>query len=148
MSTPTTDPDAAMAPTQPAPTGLLRATAIAATVGVVVALVGLGLLLRPVETPTQDCGTSLTFLLEGRVDEFVSETDPPAGISAAEAKDNNTQPCRERVADQTAPAAVLLVAGMGSAVLAAIIEMTVRGIAWWRRRTARRQLLPPPPAAV
>lgn len=140
MSTSTIDPPPppAAAPVHPAPTGLLRATAVIATIGVVVALAGLVLLLRPVTTPTQDCGTSLAFLLEGRDNEFVSETDPPAGITKAEAKANNATPCRERVAERTEPAAVLLVAGLVSALLATTTEVAVRNIAWWKRSRAAR----------
>jgi hypothetical protein len=111
----------------------LRATAFVATVGVVVALVGIVLLMRPVSTPTQDCGTSLAFLLEGRDNQFVSETDPPKGITVAEAKANNADPCRSRVADRTQPAAVLFGAGLLAAIVATVVEISVRGVAWWKR---------------
>ncbi|WP_421117963.1 hypothetical protein ACE2AJ_11130 [Aquihabitans daechungensis] len=140
MTTPTLDPAPAPTPTdaRPAPRGLLRATAVIATIGVVVALLGLVLLLRPVSTPTQDCGTSLAFLLDGRVNEFVSESDPPPGVTAAEAKANNDEPCRDRVAERTKPAAVLLGAGLVAAIGAAVVETAVRTTAWVRRRRARR----------
>lgn len=131
---PAVAPTVAPATARPAPHGLLRATAIIATVGVVVALGGLVLLLRPVSTPTQDCGTSLAFLLGGRVDQFVSETDPPKGTTPAEAKANNARPCRERVADQAKPAGVLIASGLLAAIIAVAIEVAVRGTAWWRRR--------------
>lgn len=152
MTTPTADPapaaptdpppppapPAAQAATAPAPHGLLAATAVIATVGVVVALLGLALVFRTVSTPTQDCGTAIGFLLDGRVNVFVSEDDPPAGITPAEAKANNAEPCRERVADATKPAAILFGAGMVAAIGAAVVEMTVRCRGWLQRRRARR----------
>ena len=131
---PAAEPAPVPADARPAPHGLLRATAVIATVGVVVALIGLVLLVRPVSTPTQDCGTSLAFLLGGRVDQFVSETDPPKGITPAEAKANNARPCRERVAERAKPAGVLIASGLLAAIIAVTIEVAVRGTAWWRRR--------------
>jgi hypothetical protein len=115
---------------------VLRATAVVATVGVVMALAGLLLLLRPVQTPTQDCGTSLAFILGGRVNALVSETDPPKGITPAEAKANNARPCRERVAQRTKPAAVLFGTGLVAALGATAVEVALRGSAWVRRRRA------------
>ena len=140
MTTPTTDLAATPTPTdtRPAPRGLLRATAAIATVGVIVALLGVVVLLRPVTTPTQDCGTSLAFLLEGRVNELVSESDPPQGVTPAEAKANNTEPCRDRVAERTKPAAVLFGAGLIAAVGAAVVETVLRSTAWFLRRRDRR----------
>lgn len=157
MTTPTADPaalppapdapPASDAPAHPAPRGLLAATPVIATVGVVVALLGLAWLLRPVHTPTQDCGTSLGFLFEGRVNVFVSETDPPAGITPAEAKANNAQPCRERVADQVKPAAVLFGAGMVAATAAALTELVIRTRGRLQRRRVRQAAEPASPAA-
>lgn len=121
-------------PARPAPKGLLSATAVIATVGVVVSLIGLALMFRPVSTPTQDCGTTIAFLLEGRVNELVNEGDLPKGVTLAEAKANNAEPCRERVADAVKPAAVLFGAGMVAAVGAALTEVVVRSTAWLRRR--------------
>ena len=123
--------------TQPAP-AILRATAVIATIGVVVALLGLGLLFLPVQTPTQDCGTSIGFLLDGRVDELVNPDDPPKGITAAEARANNAEPCRDRVADRAKPAAVLFGAGMVAALGAAGTEVAIRTTGWLRRRRAAR----------
>lgn len=145
MTTSTTDP-AVSPPAEPsrsAPHGLVRATAAIATVGVVVALVGLALLLRPVSTPTQDCGTALGFLLDGRVNEMVSVTDPPDGITQAAAAANQARPCRTRVVDQAAPALVLFGAGLVAAVGAALVEITVRSIGWYRRRAEGRAAADP-----
>ncbi|WP_426574965.1 hypothetical protein [Aquihabitans sp. McL0605] len=150
MSAPTTDPAsppadepaAAPAPTvsHPRPTGLLRATAVVAFVGVIAAVLGFGLLLRSVSTPTQDCGTVIGFILDGRVNVFVDPADPPKGVTAAEAKANNDRPCRERVADQAKAPAIMLVSGLGIAFVAALVEVTHRSFLWRRRRRA----LPPP----
>ena len=115
----------------------MKVTAIVATIGVVVALVGLLSLLRPVSTPTQDCGTVAGFLLDGRSNVYIDPNDLPKGVTAAEAKANNAHPCRERVADQTKPGAVVLLGGLTVAVGAALVEMTARGLAWRRRRRAR-----------
>jgi hypothetical protein len=131
-------PVAEGAPVRPRANGLLAVTPVIATIGVAVALVGLLLVLRPVSTPTQDCGTALAFLLEGRVNEFVSETDPPEGVTKAEAKANNAEPCRVRVADRTEPAAVLFGAGMVAALGATFTEIVVRLQGWLRRRKAQR----------
>jgi hypothetical protein len=138
VTTSTTPPEAATADARPSPRGVLRATPVLATVGVVLALVGLALLLRPVHTPAQDCGTSLAFILGGRVDVQVSETDPPEGITPAEAKANNAQPCRHRVAEQVGPAAVLFGVGLVAALGAAAVEVALRLSAWLRRRRAAR----------
>jgi hypothetical protein len=144
VSTPTAEPatPAPAAPAHgradaPAPTGVLRVTAIIATVGVVAALLGLLLMLRPVTTPTQDCGTSIGFLLDGRVNEFVDEQDPPEGVTAAEAKANNADPCRDRVAERAKPAGILIAGGVLVALVATLVEVGDRGLAWRRRRRAR-----------
>lgn len=146
MTAPTTEPAPppvpAAAPARPAATGILQATAIIATIGVLVALLGIAIMLLPVRTPTQDCGTALGFLLDGRVDQLVSEDNPPDGITPAEAKANNAAPCRERVADRTKPAAVLLGAGVVAALGAALAETTIRLV----RRNKRRRAGPNDPA--
>lgn len=122
---------------QPPPTRLFRATAIVATVGVLVALLGLGLLLRPVRTPIQDCGTQIGFLLDGRANEYADPNNPPKGLTGEEVEAINANPCRSRVADKAKPAGVLLLVGVGSASGAALTEMGVRGLGWRRRRTAK-----------
>ncbi len=123
-------------PSQPdAPAGLFRISALVATIGVVIALVGIALMLRPVSTPVQDCGTALGFLLDGGVNEFADPTDPPEGLTAAEVSDNNTRPCRERVADTARPGLALFLAGTLGATGAAVTEVTARGWRWHRRRT-------------
>ncbi|MCB0971190.1 MAG: hypothetical protein KDA97_06685 [Acidimicrobiales bacterium] len=141
-------PDATAHPPPPA---ALRATAIVATVGVVVAIAGLLLLLRPVTTPVQDCGTALGFLLDGRTNTFADPADPPDGLTEAEVTDNNERPCRVRVADTARPGAIAFVAGMALAIVALLVEAVARGSSWLRRRArarrdrARATPAPPPP---
>lgn len=120
---PTPPPTAATVP--PRPRGL-RVTALVATLGVVVALIGLAQSARPLATPTQDCGTALTFLAGGRVDEFVDPADPPAGVSRAEAEANNAEPCQERAAARALPAGIAVVGGTALGLLAVGIEGLVR----------------------
>lgn len=120
-------------PTTPAPAAFrprrarrLQVTAAVATLGVVVALVGLGLSARPLATPTQDCGTALTFLAAGRVDEFVDPGNPPEGVTRAEAEANNDEPCQERAADRAVPAGLAVVGGTAVGLLAAGVEGLLR----------------------
>jgi hypothetical protein len=108
---------------------------VVATIGAVVALVGIVVMLRPVSTPVQDCGTALGFLLDGGVNEFADPANPPAGLTAAQVTANNTRPCRERVADTARPGLALFLAGTLTATAAAITEVSVRGWRWHRRRT-------------
>lgn len=122
----------------PRPTGALLATAVVATVGVVVALVGLALLARPVSTPVQDCGTAMAFLLDGRTNVVADPANPPAGISAAQARSNNERPCRARVADTARPGAIALAAGTVTAIGALGVEASIRGLDRYRRRRRRR----------
>lgn len=112
----------------------LRVTALVATVGTVVAMVGLVLLLRPVTTPVQDCGLTVAFILEGRVDVYADPTNPPSGLTTAEVESANAQPCRTRVADAARPGFSLLAIGTVAAVGALILEVAMRVGGWSRRR--------------
>ena len=112
----------------------LRATAIVATIGVAIALVGIVLLARPVHTPAQDCGSAGAFLLAGRVDVYVDEQRPPEGVTRAEARANNRTPCRERVAEASTPGITLFAVGLLGAVLAALVEGAIRLWGWRKRR--------------
>lgn len=111
----------------------LAVTAVVATVGVVVALIGLGLLLRPLRSPTQDCGTAISYLLEGRVDILVDPADPPRGVTAAEARANNAKTCQARAGDRAKPAGALVVGGTGLAGAAAAVDGSVRFLRRRRR---------------
>jgi hypothetical protein len=133
--------------TRPRPTGIVRATPVIATIGVLVALVGFALLLRPVETPVQDCGTAVGFLLDGRVNVFADPSAPPDGLSEAEVLDNNERPCRVRAADAARPALLLVIAGTVSAVGAVVAELVVRGLRWRRRHRALVAAAPHQPSA-
>ncbi|HEX2575068.1 MAG TPA: hypothetical protein VHK88_01880 [Aquihabitans sp.] len=137
-------PPVAAPPAAPPGSRTVRLTAAVALVGVLVAVVALGLALRPLETPTQDCGTALTYLLDGRIDELVDPEDPPAGVTRAEAQANNREPCQERAAARALPAGAALVGGTLVAVVAVGIEFVVRlRLAGAHRR---QQWLGPPSA--
>lgn len=116
---------------------LVRATAIVGLVSVLVALVGVGLALRPLSTPTQDCGTPASFLLRGKVNVYVDPENPPEGTSRAEAEANNAEPCQERAANQAKPAGILVVGGTLVGVAALLVEWMVR---FRLHRAAKRQL--------
>lgn len=131
----------------PPPTRFLQATAIVATVGVVVALLGLVALLRPVSTPVQDCGTAIGFLLDGRTNTFADPADPPEGLTAEEVTANNERPCRERVADAARPGGIAFVVGLLLAVVAFLVEAVARFGSWLaRRQQARARSRPTEPA--
>ena len=118
---------------EPTPSPRLHAvTVLVATLGVVVALVGLFIGTRPLSTPTQDCGTSFSFLLDGRVNQYVDPANPPEGIDAGEARANNDEPCQERAADDARPAGALVVGGTFVAAAAAVVDLSVRGIRRYR----------------
>ena len=125
---------------RPGPSRLQRATAIVATVGVAIALVGLLVSLRPVRTPTQDCGTTLAFLMDGRTNEFVDVDDLPEGVTEADVEANNDRPCRERVADVAVPAFGAVAAGVGLALLAALTEGVDRGLRRHQRAQEHREV--------
>lgn len=104
----------------------VRVTAAVALVGVLVAVAGLASAARPLRSPTQDCGTALTYLTQGRVDEFVDPADPPTGATRAEAEANNAHPCQERAADRALPAGIAVVGGTAVALGAAVVEGVLR----------------------
>lgn len=116
----------------------VRATSRIAAVAALVALLGLVGLMRPVSTPTQDCGLAGAFLLDGRTDVFIDPTDPPEGITAEEAEDNNERPCRARVVDVARVPALALVVGTAVGLVAGLVEVVVRLSARQRARRLRR----------
>ena len=105
---------------------LVRATAVVGFVGVLVALAGVALGLRPLSTPTQDCGTAASFLLRGRVNVYVDPANPPEGTTRAEAEANNAEPCQERAANRAKPAGALVVGGTLVGIVALLVEWVVR----------------------
>lgn len=125
---------------RPGPPGALRLTAAIATIGVVAALVGVFLVARPLRTPTQDCGTALTFLLRGRLNEYVDPANPPRGVTAAEAEANNADPCQERAGDRGIPALALVAGGTALGIGAVVAEFSMR--IRLRRRAHRAALGP------
>lgn len=114
----------------------VRVTAVVAFVGVLLALLGLGLSARPLATPTQDCGTAFTFLVTGQLDQFVDPANPPEGVTEAEAEANNAEPCQERAAARAVPAGALVIGGTLLGLAALLAESTVRFVAA-RRADAR-----------
>lgn len=124
---PTSEPPAHNgADSTPRRTGLVKVAPVVAVVGLVVALIGVGLVLRPLSTPTQDCGTALTFLLDGEPNQFVNPNNPPEGVTPEQAQANNEHPCQERAANQARPAALMVTVGTLAALIAAITESTAR----------------------
>ena len=105
---------------------LLSVTVVVATLGVVVALIGVGWLLRPLSSPTQDCGTAWSFLATGQTNIFVDPTNPPKGITGAEATANNANPCQARAGERAKPAGALVVGGTLLALAAAVVDGIVR----------------------
>ncbi|QXC59868.1 hypothetical protein KSP35_15985 [Aquihabitans sp. G128] len=132
-------------PAAPAGQRAVTATAVVATIGIVVALLGLFAGTRPLHTPTQDCGTAASFLLDGRVNELVDPSSPPKGTTKAEAEDNNATPCQERAANRARPAGAVVVAGTGAALVALFTELVLR---WRLRRRANRRWLAEATAAA
>ena len=112
---------------------VVRVTSLVAFLGILLAVAGLVLAAQPLHTETQNCGTAGSFLLDGRVNEFVDPTQPPAGITSAEAKANNAEPCQERAANRAWPAGILVVAGTLVALLSLTGEFMVRAVAGRRR---------------
>ncbi len=134
MSTDTTEPiDAVDVHPRPHTSPFHRVTVVVATICVFGALVGLVWGTRPLTTPTQDCGTAFSFLLDGRVDQFVDPSNPPEGITAEEARANNDRPCQERAATRSRPAGALVVGGTLMASATAAVDLAVRGVRRYRR---------------
>lgn len=141
-----TEPTPGAAPAgRPGPTRLQRTTAIIATLGVAVAVLGLLALLRPISTPAVECGSSLTVLLDGRPDQFIDPSDPPAGVTAEEAEAHNAEMCRARVADAARPAVIAIAVGILVAIGAVVVEAVERALAWRQRVRARRTPVAPEP---
>ncbi len=125
----------------------VRVTAIVALVGVLLALLGLGIGALPLQTQTQDCGTAASFLLDGRLNQLVDPANPPKAVTAAEAKANNAKPCQERAANRAWPAGILVVGGTLLALVALVVEVTIRVIVG-RRLTTATAVAPPGPATA
>lgn len=124
-------------------TGVVRATALVATIGVLSAVVGIALLARTVHTPLQDCGTVYGFLRYGRTDVLADPANPPKGVSRAQVEATNAKPCRPRVAERARPSAALILGGTAAALAALLAEATTRGVD--RRHRRQRAPLGAPP---
>lgn len=133
---PPTSSDGPVVGARPRRAGVVRATAWVATVGLILALVGVGLLARPVRTPLQDCGSVYGFLRNGRVDVLGDPANPPEGATKADVVSTNASPCRHRVAAAARPSAVLIPVGTLVALVAVLVEVVARfGLRRRRRRT-------------
>lgn len=119
----------------PRPPATVRVTAWVALAGLVVAALGIVVLLRPLRTPIQDCGTAAGFLLDGRVDLVANPDDPPPGTTRADVLDNNAERCQERAANRARSAIVVVVVGALIGLTAVLVEAVVR----WRWRSAIRR---------
>ena len=117
----------------------LTITAIVGFLGVLLALGGLAWTARPLRTPTQDCGSALTFLWNGRVNIFTDPANPPKGVTSAAAKNNNAKPCQARAGERARPGAIALGTGTALALLAGIVEGAIR---IHRRRAERPDFTP------
>lgn len=129
----TTSPSHVAPPRRPT---AVRVTAWVALAGLVVAFIGMAVLLRPLRTPIQDCGTAAGFLLDGRVDQVANPDDPPEGATKADVLDNNAERCQERAANRARPAGAAVVGGTLIALIAVLVEVIVR----WRWRVASRRI--------
>jgi len=108
-------------------------TVVVAALGLLVALGGIWWGTRPLSTPVQDCGTSFSFLLDGRLNVFVQDpANPPEGITTEEAQANNADPCQERAANRARPAGALAIGGTLVGAAAAAVDLGVRGLRWFR----------------
>lgn len=104
----------------------LQVTAVAAFVGVLLAVAGIAYVATPLRTPIQDCGTAATFLIDGRVNNFANPDDPPAGATSEDVRANNDTPCQERAASRALPGALVILAGTLLALGALIFEFFAR----------------------
>lgn len=111
---------------------LVTVTAAIALAGVAIAGLGMVLGLRPVQTPTQECGSAFGFILDGRVNQYVDVRNLPPGVSRSAALSNNETPCQERAANRARPAGILVVGGGLVGLAAAAVEALVR--ARWRMK--------------
>lgn len=130
-------PAAGDAPAPPPRTGVLRGTALVATLAVAVALAGVGMLLLPIATPAVDCGTAYSYLYDGRFDQVLDPAAPPEGVTRAEAEANNAEPCHDLVVAKARPGGLMTFGGTFVALVVVVVEGVVRLGAWWRRRPPR-----------
>jgi len=147
---PAADVDAPAAPRRRWPDRVISVTPVFAAIALVLIVAGAIVLAIPVENPkVQDCGAPAAFVLTGRPDVFVDPTNPPTGLTAAQARSANGNRCQERVAARAVPGGILAATGLVIGVVAAIVE--------WLARVARRRdalvvsALPaagPPPAPL
>lgn len=114
------------------PDRVISTTPVFAALALALIVAGAIVLSIPVENPkVQDCGAPVVFVLTGRPDVFVDPTNPPKGMTEAQAEAANADRCQSRVADRAVPGGILVAAGLVIGLLAAIVE--------WLARIARRR---------
>ncbi|HEY4375831.1 MAG TPA: hypothetical protein VGM93_01685 [Acidimicrobiales bacterium] len=133
---PTPDPGPpAAVPSSGWPDGLISAMPFLALVGVLAIAAGGVLLAVPVRNPKiQECGAPVAFLLRGRVDIYADPTNPPAGLTKAQANAANQDRCGHRVAGRAVPGGLLIVSGLA-------VGLAAGGAEWAARGARRRRLL-------
>ena len=65
-------------------------------------------------------------MLTGRPDVYVDPTNPPPGVTEAQARAANENRCQERVAARAVPGGSLLATGLVIGVVAAVAEWVAR----------------------
>ena len=146
-SSPTGSPSAADTVQGPPGRRAVKITAIIALIGVVVSILALVYASLPLRTPTQDCGTAASFLIDGRVNEFPDPNDLPTGVTIDDVDGNARNPCQERAGNRALPAGIVFLLGLVIALGAAAVEFFVRLRLARRARTRALALAaaPPPP---
>ena len=126
-------PPPAVPPPADGPRRLARMTLAMAWASVLLFGVAALLLVIPVEVPeVQDCGTPLSYLLEGPVDviptedgRFLDEQGEVVTLDADAAREARDRPCRERIAMLAVPAAVLIAVATLVGMTAFVVELFV-----------------------
>ncbi len=151
-------PPPAVPPPADGPRRLARMTLAMAWASVLLFGVAALLLVIPVDVPeVQDCGTPLSYLLEGPVDviptedgRFLDEQGEVVTLDADVARDARDRPCRERIAMLAVPAAVLVAVATLVGMTAFVVELFVVRPRQRRALAASRDDASPPrdPAPV
>jgi hypothetical protein len=126
-------PPPAVPPPADGPRRLARAALAMAWASLLLYGVAALLLVIPVEVPeVQDCGTPVSYLLEGPVDvvptedgRFLDEQGEVVTLDADATREARDRPCRERIAALAVPAAALIVVATLVGLTAFVVELFV-----------------------
>jgi hypothetical protein len=146
-------PHPSVPPPADGPRRLARATLAGAWASLLLFGVAALLLVIPVEVPeVEDCGTPLTYLLEGPVDviptedgRFLDQQGEVVTLDADATREARSRPCRERVADLAVPAALLIALATLVGFVAFVVELFV--VRPRQRRALAARADAPAPAA-